>query len=68
MAKKEKLRGVIMLEQIKELTTEDREFTIITLEGDAVLVSQLGRAIRFRWALWLNPSYLSSLCATPFHS
>ena len=45
MAKKEKLRGVIMLEQIKELTTEDREFTIITLEGDAVLVSPRGRAI-----------------------
>ena len=40
VANKEKLRGVIMLEQIKALTSEDREFTITTLEGDSVLVSR----------------------------
>ena len=47
MAKKEKLRGVIMLEQVKGVAAEDREFTITTLEGDTVLVSPRGRAIQF---------------------
>ena len=46
VSNKQKLRGVIMLEQIKEVTAEGQEFTITTLEGDTVLVSPLSRAIR----------------------
>ena len=45
VSKKEKLRGVIMLEQVKGVAAEDREFTITTLEGDTVLVSPRDRAI-----------------------
>ena len=45
VSKKEKLRGVIMLEQVKGVSAEDREFTITTLEGDTVLVSPRDRAI-----------------------
>ena len=64
VAKKEKLRGVIMLEQIKALTSEDREFTITTLEGDTVLVSPRGRAIQFGRAFWLT---LLRACCPPIY-